>query len=126
MTERRALAGNAGIADQDVEPVMPFIECLGEAVDARIISYIERHQRRRRAGGAHRIVKFFERTLGAPGGDDVRAGPGQRDGQRAADAARGAGDERDVIGEWAGDVGHGGDACYELRASRASLTPGAL
>ena len=38
--------------------------------------------------------------------DDVRAGPRQRQRRRAADAARGAGDDRDPIGERLTEVDH--------------------
>jgi len=66
---------------------------------AGIVAHVERHQRRRTAGGARRIVDFFERADGARHRDDMRAGARERNRGRPPNAARGAGDERDTTVE---------------------------
>ena len=56
--------------------------------------------------------------------DDVRAGRGERFGGGGADAAAGAGDERELAGEWL-RIGHGaassGLAAGDQRQRRAAL-----
>ena len=68
------MADNRGVADQHVETLIAFVQRGGEPVDAGVIAHVERHQRRRTAGRAHRIVDLFERALGPPDRDDVGAG----------------------------------------------------
>ena len=60
---------------------------------------VEREQRRLAAGGADGVVDLLQPALGAGGQHAMRAEPGQFQRQRRADAARGAGDERDASGE---------------------------
>ena len=60
---------------------------------------IERHQRRRAAGGLDQVVELFQRADGARESDHMGAGLRQGERDRGADAARGAGDERDFVGE---------------------------
>ena len=99
MAERRGGAGNGGIADQDVEPAIALVERRPEPGDALGIPQVERHERRRAAGGADRIVELFEPAHGARDRHDVGAGLRELQRQRGTDAARGAGDERDAAGE---------------------------
>ena len=73
MLERRALAGQRGIADQHVEPLVAFVERGGEPVEAGKVLHIERHQRRRTAGRARRVVELFQRADGAGDRDHMRA-----------------------------------------------------
>jgi hypothetical protein len=55
-----------------------------------------------------RVVQGFQRALRAADGDDVGAGLGQTQGDRFADAARGARDEGDAAGQRLFGVGgHG-------------------
>ena len=49
--------------------------------------------------GLDLVVEFLERADGAGDGDDMRARLGEPKRRRAADAARGAGDEGDAAGE---------------------------
>ena len=71
----------------------------GELGDVVAVGEVERRDRRAAAGGVDRFLDRFERRRGARGEDDVRAGRGQRFGGRGADAAAGAGDERELAGE---------------------------
>ena len=113
MIEGRALTGHCGIADQHVEPLVTLVERRGEPVEAVVIAHVERHQRRRTAGLAHRVVEFFKPADRARYGDHMRAGACQRQRRRIADAARGAGDERDTVGK------DGGMLSWLRRAARA-------
>src|SRR3954471_12823236 len=70
-----------------------------EARDAVGIGEVERHQRGATAVLADLVVELFQPALRARHGDDMRAGPGQRLCRGEADAARGAGDESDAVGE---------------------------
>ena len=56
------------------------------------------HQRRRAALRLDRVVEFLEPADGPGDGDDMGAGLGERQRRGAADAARGAGDDRDAAG----------------------------
>ena len=99
MAERRGGAGDAGIADEDVEPAVALVQRGAEPGDAVEIGEVERHQRCAAAVFADLVVEFFQAALRARDRNDVRAGPGQRARRGIADAARGAGDERDTGGE---------------------------
>ena len=105
MAERRERAEHAGIADQDVELAVALVERGAEPVDAVVVLQVERHERRRAAGGAG----SRRRAPRAP--PTVRASAttcapalGERERGGAADAARGAGDQRDAVGEGFGHV----------------------
>ena len=63
------------------------------------ILHVERHQRGARAGRLDLVVELFEAADGARDRDDMGAGLRQFERQRRADAARGAGDEGDLVGE---------------------------
>ena len=62
-----------------------------------IVAHVERRQRCRAAGGAHGVVELFQAADGARHRDHMRARARERERRRVADAARGAGDERDPI-----------------------------
>ena len=102
MAERRERPENAGIADQDVEPAEALVQRKPEPVDALVVLEVERHQRGGAAERLDRVVELLEPADGAGDGDDVGAGLRQRERGRIADAARGAGDERDAVGEGQG------------------------
>ena len=78
------------------------IQRLAEAVDRRVILEIERNERREalavRPQCADRVVEILERALGAGDGDDMNARGRQRQRDRAAYAARRAGDDGDSGG----------------------------
>ena len=97
--ERRALAPDRGIADQNIEMLIAFVERRGEPVEPGVIAHVERHQCRRTAGRTRRVVDFLETADSARHGDDMCTLARQCEGRRAADTARGAGDERDTISE---------------------------
>ena len=93
---------HAGIADQHVEPAVALVERQRQPVDAVEVLQVERHQRRRAAGGLDRVVELLQPADGARDRDHMGAGLRQRERERRADAARGAGDERDAVGEGLG------------------------
>jgi hypothetical protein len=74
------------VADEHVKPLVSLIERRGEPVDAWVIAHVERHQRRRAAGGARGVVDFLERAYRPRDRDDVRAGAGERQRGGAANA----------------------------------------
>ena len=103
MVQRRQRAEHAGVADENVETAPAPKQRLAEPIDRRMIPEIAGDQGRRVFGagarGADFVVEFLERALRARESDDMRAlgRQGQRHG--AADAARGAGDERNAGSE---------------------------
>src|ERR1700730_10488930 len=99
MTERRGGTGDAGIADEDVELAMAFMECCAKPGEAVEVGEVERHQRGAAAVFADLVVELFKPALGPRHRHDVRALPGERARGGIADAARGAGDEGDTGGE---------------------------
>jgi hypothetical protein len=56
MIERRARTGHGGIADQHIKPLVALVERRSEPVKAGVIAHVERHQRRRTAGGTRRVI----------------------------------------------------------------------
>src|SRR5665213_4357603 len=105
MPERRGGAGDAGIADQNVDLAVTLMQRRAEPGDAFEVGEIERHQRGAAAVLADLVVEFFKAALGARDGDDMRAGFRQRACRGVADAARGAGNQRDTGGEGWGHAG---------------------
>ena len=99
MAERRGRTGDAGIANENIELAMTFMQRRAEPRDALEIGEVERHQRGAAAVLADLVIELFEAALGPRHGDDVRAGLGQRAGGGIADAARSAGHESDAGGE---------------------------
>src|SRR5262247_57475 len=88
MAERGQRAKNAGIADHHVEPV-----------DALVVLEVEGYEGGRAAQRLDRVVELLETADRARERDDMGAGLRQRERGGVADAARGAGDERDTVGE---------------------------
>ena len=103
MAERRGGAGDAGIADENVDLAVALMQRRAEPGDAVEIGEVERHQRGAAAVLADLVVEFFQAALRARDGNDMRACAGERACGGVADAARGAGDEGDAGGE---GVGH--------------------
>src|SRR5262249_5617265 len=79
-----------------------LVQGRAEPVDALVVLEIERHERGRTAQGLDRVVEVLEPADGARERDNMGAGLGQRERGGVADAARGAGDERDTVGEGKG------------------------
>jgi len=104
MAERRRGPGDAGIADENVDLAVAFVQGETEPGDAVEIGEVERHQRGGAAVLADLVVEFFEATLRARHGDDMGAGLGECKCGGTADAARGAGDDGDTGGEGLGHV----------------------
>src|ERR1700716_943933 len=100
MPERRGGAGNAGIADENVEPAVALMQRRTQPRDAVEVGEIERHQGRSSAVVADLVVEFFQASLRSRHRNHMRAGFSQRARRGIADAARGAGD--------AGEAGGGG------------------
>ncbi len=99
MVDRRKRSQNAGVGDKDIEPAIALAHRGGEPVDTGIVFQVERHQGGSAAGGANGVVELFQAADGAGDRNDVRAGLGERERSRVPDAARGAGDQSDAVGE---------------------------
>ena len=93
--ERRGTLPSAGIADKNVEPPVALVEAAASRYEPAKSRDVERRQRGRTAGCADRVVELFETADRARERDHMRAGARQHECGGAADAARGAGDERD-------------------------------
>src|SRR5262245_54126626 len=99
MAERGQRPKNAGIADQHIEPSETLVQGRAEPVDALVVLEVERYQGGRAAERLDRIVELLEAADRARERDDMGAGLRQRERGGVTDAARGAGDERDTVGE---------------------------
>src|SRR6185369_15550157 len=99
MPERRGGTGDAGIADENVDLAVAFMQRGAEPRDALEIGEVERHQRGAAAVFADLVVEFFQAALRARDGNDMGAGLCQGARGGIADPARGAGDEGDTGGE---------------------------
>ena len=102
MAERRKGAEFGRVADEDVEPPVTLVERRRQLVDLDELAQIDRHQSGAAAGGMDPVVDFFEAARGARRQYDMRPFAGKPLGDGGADAARGAGDQRDLAGEPAG------------------------
>ena len=102
MGDRREFAEHARIAEQDIELAPALVDRGAEPVDRVEILDVHRHQCGRRSLGANLVVEGFERALCTGQSHDVSASFRKREGGRAADAARCAGDDRDAVQEWLG------------------------
>src|ERR1700716_75870 len=102
MPERRGGAGDAGIADENVEPAVALMQRSTQPRDALEVGEIKRHQGRSSAVVADLVVEFFQPSLRSRHRNDMRAGSCKRARSGIADAARGAGDEGDTGGEGKG------------------------
>ena len=78
MVEGRALTDHRGIADQNVEPLVALVQSRSEPVEAVVVAHVERHQRRRAAGLAHRVVELLEPADRARHRNHMGAGTRQR------------------------------------------------
>ena len=96
----------AGIGDENVELAPALVDRAAEPVDARHVGEVERHQRRLPPAALISSSSSSSPPDGARDGDHMRARRREMLGGEIADAARGAGDERDAAGE----VGEGGHA----------------
>src|SRR6202021_2411034 len=99
MSERRGRAGDAGIADQNVEFAVALMQRRAEPGGAVEVGEIERYQSGAAAVLADLVVELLEAALRPRHRHHVRAGFCQRPRGGIADAARGAGDESDTGGE---------------------------
>ncbi len=99
MPERRQRAELAGVSDEHVEFLEALVQRGAEPVERIEVAEVERHQRGARPLLLDRIVEILEPADGARERHDMRALARQRDRGGAADAARGAGDERDATGK---------------------------
>ena len=102
MAERGQRPKNAGIADHHVESSEALVQGGAEPIDALVILEVERHERGRTPQGLDRVIELLEPADRARERDNMGAGAGQRERGGIADAARGAGDERDTVGEGKG------------------------
>src|SRR4051794_32311242 len=102
MPERRGGAGDTGVADENVELAVPFMQRSPKPGDAVEIGQVERHQGGAAAVFADFVVEFLQPALRPRHRHDMRAGFCQRPRGGIADAARGAGDESDTGGEGKG------------------------
>ena len=99
MAERRGRAGDAGIADEDVEFAVALMQRGAKPGAAVEIAEVERHQGRAAAVLTDLVVELFEPALRARHRHDMGALLGKRARGGIADAARGAGHESDAGGE---------------------------
>src|SRR5690606_2147780 len=88
-----------------VEPAEALVERRAEPVDAGVVLEVERHQGRRAALRLDPVVERLEPADRAGEGNDMGAGSGERQRRGLADAARGAGDDRDAAGKGKGHAG---------------------
>src|ERR1700724_2153873 len=104
MSERRGRAGDAGIADQNVEFAVALMQRRAEPGDTVEVGEIERHQSGGSAVLSDLVVELFEPGLGPRHRHHMRAGFCQRPRGGIADAARGAGDQSDTGGKREGHL----------------------
>ena len=105
MGQRRQRPEDAGIGEQDVELAPALQQGRAELLDRRRVAEIDRHQRRAAADRVDLVIELFERARGPRQRHDMGAGLGESERSGAADAARGAGDERDAPFERLGHAG---------------------
>src|SRR5450631_1935835 len=120
MPERRGGAGDAGIADENVEPAVALMQRRTQPRDTLEVGEIKRHQGRGSAVVADLVVEFFQAALRSRHRNDMRAGFSQRARRGIADAARSAGDEGDAGGE---GKGHWSNLSAVVPAKAGTHTP---
>ena len=86
---------------------------LRQAADAFPVDEVERRDGGAAARGMDALLHFLQSAGGAGGQDDMRAASCQCFGRRCADAAAGAGHQREFAGE--GKIGHGTPAMPAAR-----------
>src|SRR5215472_18015691 len=116
MPERGQRPKNAGIADHHIESSETLVQGRAEPIDAGVVFEIERHERGRSTQALDRVVELLEPADGARERDNMGAGFGERERGGVADAARGAGDERNTVGE-----GKGHRCSLVIAAAQTSL-----
>ena len=84
------------LPNSDVELAPALVDHAAEAVDAGEILEVERDQRRSAALGADGVVELLQPAGRARHRHNVRAGFGERQRRRVANAARRAGDDGDA------------------------------
>ncbi len=87
MGERREHPEFTGVADQDVEPAIAFVEGRRQFVDLCEIAQVEGYQRGAAATGANGVVELFERADRARRQRDMGPFAGKAQRHRGADAA---------------------------------------
>jgi len=92
-------AEHAGIGHEDVELAPALWMAPPSRSMPAMSARVERHQRRLAAGRLDLVVEFFQPADRARNRYDMRAGGGQFPGDEIADAARGAGDDRNAAGK---------------------------
>src|SRR5690242_972666 len=95
----QVVAGDAGVVDEDPGRAVARIDVLEQRVDRDPVAYVEAHAFA--AALAQMLTDGGRAFVGGCGPDDARTGARECIGDRAADAARGAGDERNLPGELA-------------------------
>ena len=99
MGERRHWPEDSGIADKNIELFPALIDRRAQPVERGIVLDVARDKRHLAARGADVVIELFERALAARKRNHMRAGARQFECDRAPNAARGAGDERDTAAE---------------------------
>ena len=97
--EERAGHRAAGVVHDDVDAAELRDRARDDLLEHVVVVDVGRDDERLAAGGAHVGGDLVELLLRARGQDDVGARVGERAGDRRADAAPGAGDDRDLAVE---------------------------
>ena len=95
--DTRDPAQAAAVTDEYIEPSIALVERRAKPIQGGIVAEVERSECGRAAGGAHCVVKLLKSADGPRQSHHMRAAARKQQGGRVADAARGAGDERDPI-----------------------------
>ena len=112
--ERRRL-GDARVVDEDVDPAEARHDRRNPLRDRALVGHVEHERHRRHTEAGDRRRRRFH-LIGRPRGDrDGAAFPGQRQRDLTADAASGAGDERDRL---TGRIRHGLSAQNRKKSGR--------
>jgi hypothetical protein len=102
MGKRGEGAENASIADEHIEPLVAVVQGKCEPGDTLAVFDVERHKRCRATACLDPVVEFFQPANSACDSHHVRAGLRKLKRKRGANAARGACDQHDTIGEGLG------------------------
>ena len=102
VAERRERTEFGGIANQDVEPAIAVEERCRELVDLDEIAQIDGDEGGAAADGTDGVVDFLETAHRPRREDDMSALARKALGDGCTDAARGAGDQCDFVGEATG------------------------
>ena len=112
--ERRRL-GDPRVVDEDVDPAQARHDRRDSSRDRALVGHVEHERHRRHPEAGDRRRRRFH-LIGRPRGDrDGAAFPGQRQRDLTADAASGAGDERDRL---TGRIRHGLSAQNRKKSGR--------